>query len=383
MKVKFNTEQTEKENDALVRQSALQKKTIRLQQVTILSSLLAVILLVALIVFIQRSRRNMRRINTKLQDLSAFKDSMTHFLVHDLKNALNAIVNFDIRSDPEHQMSIVKHSGKRMLSLVHNLLDIGKFENNRMELMTGEVSLRQMIRSAIQQLYIQAGSRQITIRTDPEADFFVRADSEITERILINLLDNAIKHSPAGGMAEVLTEAGRNTVRITVRDHGLGIPADFLPRLFEKYSTTANQPQGSSRSYGLGLAFCKMAVEAQGGEIGIDSEPGQGTSVWFTLPLVSVNATTEIPSTPSVNLSQDEELPRLNAEECAILQHSFDALRELTIHQISDIKDILNRMDESSDPGIGRWKKAIERALYDCNSEKYQQLINLTCQPLE
>jgi len=378
LKVAFHTEQTERENDTLVRQSSLQEKTIRLQQIAILSSLLAVILLVAMILLVQRSRRNMKRINTKLLDLSAFKDSMTHFLVHDLKNALNAIVNFDVRSDPEYRISVVRQSGKRMLTLVHNLLDIGKFENNRMEMVLEDLSVRELTGSAIRDLAIQAGSKQITILNNPEQDFVIRCDSGITERILVNLLDNAIRYSPAGARAEVSAEAAGNRVRITVRDHGEGIPDDFKPFIFEKYAVASHQPDRSHRSYGLGLAFCKMAVEAQGGEIGIESAPGRGTSVWFTLPLVSVNDNRETETFTDGDIS-DDDIPRLTAAERDILLPVCAGLRNLTIHQISDIRDLLHRLENADHPGIQRWKKAVELAVYNCNPTEYQHQIDLIC----
>jgi len=379
LKVKFHTEQTEQENQALVQQSSLQEKTIKLQQAAILSALLAVILLVALIVYIQRSRRNMRRINKKLQDLSAFKDSMTHFLVHDLKNALNTIVNFDTRSDPENQIAIVKHSGKRMLGLVTNLLDIGKFENNRMDLTSADVSVGEVIKNAVQHLSIQAGNRLITIRTHPESDFVVRSDEEITERILVNLLENAIKHSPAGGTVSVFAESDNNMVRISIKDQGEGIPTGLMPSVFEKYTTAPGHPKGSQRSYGLGLAFCKLAVEAQGGKIGIESQPGKGTTAWFTLPMVNENAPRATTPSETGIMPQDELIPNLGADEIVVLQESCAALGALTIHQISDIKDVLKGVDASGRPGIAAWKIAVERAMYDCDTLKYQQLVNLIC----
>jgi hypothetical protein len=264
-----------------------------------------------------------------------------------------------------------------MLNLVDNLLDIGKFENDRMDLAPVEVSLRQMVRNAIQHLYIQAGSRQITILTDPECDFIVWSDEGITERILVNLLDNAIKHSPASGTVEVSAESGNSMVRIKVSDNGEGIPAGFMPSVFEKYATA--RQESAHRSYGLGLTFCRMAVEALGGEIGIDSDPGKGTTVWFTLPLVLDNTRMNPLVSSSETFQQDEALPNLGAQERAFLQESCDDLRELTIHQISDIKDILNRLDASALPGVVLWRTAVARAMNNCDSTRYQMLINMIC----
>ena len=105
----------------------------------------------------------------------------------------------------------------------------------------------------------------------------------IRRRILANLLDNAAKYSPAGSQITVSLDAGEDTVVLAVADEGLGIPADEQNRLFQRFFRS-RQVREQAGGLGLGLAICRAIVHAQGGDIAIESEPGRGTSVHFTLP---------------------------------------------------------------------------------------------------
>lgn len=104
-------------------------------------------------------------------------------------------------------------------------------------------------------------------------------------RVLVNLLTNAIKHSPRGGRVIINSSLIEDHARIVVQDNGRGIPAEYHQKIFEKFSQVQARQDGQKHSSGLGLTFCKLAVEAHGGRIGVDSEEGQGSSFWFTLPI--------------------------------------------------------------------------------------------------
>ncbi len=112
-----------------------------------------------------------------------------------------------------------------------------------------------------------------------------RADSELLRRILVNIIGNAIKFSPEGGAIRVSVRAEHRSVRVMVTDQGPGIPAEYHDKIFDKFGQVESRQTGRKYSTGLGLAFCKMAVEAQGGRIGLDSEIGAGSTFWFTLPI--------------------------------------------------------------------------------------------------
>jgi signal transduction histidine kinase len=377
LKVKFHTEQTETENAALTLQSTMHKKTIRFQQVTILSSLIAMVLLVALILLGLRNRRNMKRINAKLHDLSEFKASMTHFLVHDLKNPLNTIINLDACQITQQQAEGVKQSGWQMLQIVSNLLDLGKYEHTSMTLTTGDVWLAKVIHQAFNETAYLAEQKSIRLVLQFQTGYLVAADQEIIKRVFINLFTNAIKFSPAGGHLRIFAElTTASMAKIVVQDEGEGISPDYLPFIFEKFTQGIPRSSGFSVSTGIGLAFCKMAVEAHGGTIGVVSDKGHGSSFWLTLPLSESKAL--MPDIPFDIDGMQESIPRLQftVEEKEYLAPFCKALQNTSIHQLTEVKDIVKTIEERS-VHLSTWKQLILQALSVCNEPKYHELIRL------
>jgi hypothetical protein len=166
-------------------------------------------------------------------------------------------------------------------------------------------------------------------------------------------------------------------LRIAVKDQGVGIPPDLLPLIFEKYTRGNNSNQGGQRSYGLGLAFCKMAVETHGGKTGAISDLGKGSEIWFTLPLASSQIDETTDHTQSPLLSDLLDLPEFSENELNYLREHYGSIRQLSIHQISDIKDLLNKADDNTFAGISLWKKAVITSINQYDSLSFNQLINL------
>jgi len=112
----------------------------------------------------------------------------------------------------------------------------------------------------------------------------VSCDANLITRVIANLLGNAIKFTPSGNRVSISIERTANAVKLRVVDTGRGIPREYYERIFEKFGQLETQKQRDVSSTGLGLTFCKLAVEAHGGEIGVESEVGRGSSFWFALP---------------------------------------------------------------------------------------------------
>lgn len=379
LKVKLHTAETDRENILLKRETELKAKTIRQQRTIILSSLLFFLLLGAFIVYIIQSRQRIKKLNGEYLELLKFKDTMTHFLVHDLKNALNTIVNIEPGSIEPGGIVMIKNSGRRMLNLVLNLLDIGKFESSRMELDLKSSSVNALINSACLQMQYQAGMRSVRFGADTLTDYQIVSDPGILERVLINLLDNAIRYSEMGTTIEITKEVVTSVrLCIAVKDHGRGIPADLLSRLFTKYTTGEMIQVGASRSFGLGLTFCKWAMEAQQGDISIVSEEGKGTTVMIFIPLAVNQDPVVAPDNLSVKPDSGDPGVILTPEEALQLKPYCERLKLQRVHQITDIKDILNEIDQDHSPGIAAWKRLLLGALNDCNQIRYNELMNIT-----
>ncbi len=220
--------------------------------------------------------------NDRLHELDAFKENMTGMIVHDLKNPLNAIIGLsEQKLNPKTQMTI-HQSGKQMLNMVMNMLDIQKYENSKVELALFEVSFNHIFQDAIDQVQYLAQEKGLLIEGSLPYRYVVRIDKEIITRVLVNLLTNAIKYSPNNETVTVqASQYGDHWAKITVIDHGEGIPEDKLEQVFERFGQYKAKNAGVTGSTGLGLTFCKMMVEAHDGEIGVQSKVGEGFILFY------------------------------------------------------------------------------------------------------
>ncbi len=399
LKIRFNTEQTDRENKLLLEKTEIQNKTISLQKTIMISSFMVLLLLIILAVVIVRSRNRvkkandllalkneeisakageLRMINKKLEELSKFKDSMQSFLVHDLKNPLNTIINIEEGSLSEPQTGMIRQSGRQMLNLVLNLLDIGKYENKVMKIAVTAVSLTRIINKAYSDVKFLAAQKSIVLKITYLSDVIIIADPDIIERVFVNLFTNAIKYSAPGGTITLSAEPReQGMLQVIVQDQGTGIDKEALPYIFEMFAPVAGKRSGYSYSTGIGLAFCKMAVEAHAGKIGVDSLQGNGSSFWFTLSLAeSQEGLQPIPQSFSTGLGKLPELSFSYEEKILLFPHC-DKLKKAGIHQISDVKDIIRSIQTGSE-NIDSWKSMLLVALSDCNEKKFHYLINIS-----
>jgi signal transduction histidine kinase len=160
------------------------------------------------------------------------------------------------------------------------LIDVSRLESGQMPVHKAECELNQIAQAVIDSHGPIAGNRRLTLSA--EEPIRVECDTDLVHRILDNLVNNALKFTPSGGVIEVSLAYSNGLSRLTVRDSGCGVPPEYRERIFEKFGQV--QGKGAQLGTGLGLAFCKLAVNAHGGTIGVESEVGKGSSFWFTLP---------------------------------------------------------------------------------------------------
>lgn len=229
--------------------------------------------------------------------LQRLRDDLTHTMVHDLRNPLNIVSgSLQMVSDGLSKgaptielrkvLDIASQSTGRMLHLVNGILDISRLESEQVPLNPRPLDVTDLINRVLAAQQSLAVQRKITLSSPNGASAdtipVVHADAELIERVLQNLVGNAIKFTPRGGDINVKTthNAESNLVHVHVRDTGPGIPADVQEQLFEKFATGLQEEKGA----GLGLAFCRMAVEAHGGKIWAENNRDVGASFHFTLP---------------------------------------------------------------------------------------------------
>jgi len=246
-----------------------------------------------------------------IRDISArkhnerLKDEFVSTVSHELRTPLTSISGSlgllaeqwasELPKSAARLLAIAHTNSQRLVRLINDILDIEKLESSRVVFNLSEVNLRSLVEHAIEENRGFAESYGVRVRLDTaSASSEVNADPDRLAQVVTNLLSNAIKFSPAGGEVLAAVESNGNIVRVSVRDHGCGIPDDFKPHVFEKFSqadgTTSRQKGGT----GLGLSIVKQIVERLGGDVGFDDAPGGGTIFHVELPSWDDNIAGEV-----------------------------------------------------------------------------------------
>ncbi len=203
----------------------------------------------------------------------------------------------------------------------------------------------------------------------------VDSDPEIVERIFVNLLTNGIKYTPNNGKIYLSSsETHQGFVRVEVTDTGEGIPSHKLDQVFDRFGQVSSKSSGAIRSTGLGLTFCRLAVEAHGGEIWAESEVDQGTAFIFTLP----QAGQAIQHSASDEQLIGKRQPlRLSASDVALLATVVPALKELDAYDTTEVREIVDGIEIDDSQGLQQWKEEMNHALYAMNEAMYAELLAL------
>jgi len=219
---------------------------------------------------------------------------------HELRTPLNAINGFSEimmgemfgplgdKRYKEYSQDILS-SGQHLLALINDILDMSKIEAGKMNLKFEPMALEDVIEDAVRLVRNRADSSGLTIHIDLPPLPEIEADYRALKQVLLNLLSNALKFTPHGGRVTVAAEmqgpGGGDRVRISVRDTGIGISAEDLKRLAQPFEQIESQHSKTQQGTGLGLALTKSLVEMHEGVLEMESKPGEGTAVSFTLPL--------------------------------------------------------------------------------------------------
>ncbi|MFC1452171.1 PAS domain S-box protein [Verrucomicrobiota bacterium] len=244
---------------------------------------------------LEEAYRRVRESLEQVRRMEELRDSFVHMIVHDMRSPLTGIL-WDLKlltrergrpAGPEEArkwLSRAKTSTSELCEMVSSLLDVSRLEEGKMPLQLAEHEVGSIVDRGIEMLGGAADERRIHVETacDPVK---VRCDTELVQRVVTNLVGNALKFSPDDARVGVEVRCCTEGVRIAVTDNGPGVPAEQHSRIFDKFGQVEGPGgTGEKRSSGLGLTFCKLAVEAHGGTIGVESEQGRGSTFWFTLP---------------------------------------------------------------------------------------------------
>ena len=229
----------------------------------------------------------------KLKDLESLRDKLTHMLVHDMRSPLAGIHGYlemiRLHGHMNKNPKILRFadqaldSTSSLIEMVSSILDVSRLEEGKMPLHLAPADLVEVARQVIHSLTSSRNESRISLECPCES-VQVLCDGEIIRRVITNLVANAIKFSEENTEVTVGIEKHGEEVRVWVSDHGPGIPQELLPVIFEKYGQVQLKSKRQQHSTGLGLTFCKLAMEAHNGRIGVHTEVGRGSTFWFMLP---------------------------------------------------------------------------------------------------
>lgn len=246
--------------------------------------------------------KQVSRLETEKQqliDLQQVRQETSDLIVHDLRNPLGVLYGAlnmlelmlpeDVLEQNREVLQLASSACERMQRLVDLLLDVSKLETGEMKLKLGAVNLCPLLEDITRRQSLLVQHNNITIRVDIDQLPPVVADVDIVERVITNLMDNAIKYTPAGKEIVVSGEVQGDQLVISITDSGPGICPEDRERIFERFAQVPEEQRlRGRRGFGLGLTFCRLAVEAHGGKIWVEPGPnGVGSRFAFTLPLTA------------------------------------------------------------------------------------------------
>lgn len=230
---------------------------------------------------------------TRLRQLEAVRQDFVANVSHELRTPLSLIKSATEtlidggKNDPhitDRFLDIVDKNANRLTLLIDDLLLLAKLDSGRLELQLRSTELHDAVQDALDDADLIARAREVTLRNDVPAGLLGQADPDRLRQVLANLVDNAIKYGRASGKVVVSARpSGPDHVEVAVRDDGPGIPPEAKARVFERFYRIDKARDRSQGGTGLGLAIVKNVVEAHGGDVRVESAPGEGTTFYFTL----------------------------------------------------------------------------------------------------
>ena len=245
--------------------------------------------------FNEKSLDKIKKQAAELEEANKLQADFTAMIAHDLRTPLSSVLNTtylmkdglfgEINEEQKKWLDRTQNTGRAIIDLVSDFLDIYKIEAGRLDLVKKRIDVYKLIEGSLESYVLMARVKNIllTSRLEPNLPE-INADARRLEQVLSNLITNAIKFTPPGGAVEVGARRLNGDVRFWVKDNGEGISPDEIAHLFQKYRQTTSGTRSESKGTGLGLVICKMIAEAHGGRISVESNVGKGSMFAVEIP---------------------------------------------------------------------------------------------------
>lgn len=241
---------------------------------------------------LRQARVELEHSYAALREAEQLRDSLVHMIVHDMRSPLSVLIaNAYLlkqsllkagQTEGVAEVELLLLAGERLRHMAEDVLAMSRLEAGKLPLEIVSCDLAEMMRGVIESMRPLHPSAQVSIEAGSLAA--IACDEKLVLRVVENLLSNALKHSPLGQPVRIALSDATDRIRVTVSDDGPGVPIELRQKIFEKFGVVQASRGQRQRSVGLGLALCRLAIEAHGGAIGVECGPTGGSTFWFTLP---------------------------------------------------------------------------------------------------
>lgn len=242
---------------------------------------------------LQETKSTLEMANRQLQDLDAARFRFINTAAHELRIPVTIVNGYctllrdmgtdNLTSQQQEFLAAAIESSDRLVDLINNMLDLSRFEAGKMPLNIDTRCLQEVVAGVCRELQPLLRESHLEFSVElPDSDCPVAFDREKIERVLVNLISNAVKYTPAGGRVRVVLCIEEGEVSVSVEDTGRGIQRERIPEIFDEFAQIG--PADAGRGSGLGLSICKKIIDSHQGRIWVESAPGQGSRFTFSLP---------------------------------------------------------------------------------------------------
>ncbi|OJJ23405.1 hypothetical protein BKI52_03330 [marine bacterium AO1-C] len=333
---------------------------------------------------LNRQKEYLEKTNLKLKQSQDSKARLTAMIAHDLKNPLNVIFAYSSESEalkvesPQVQKQIkdIHRSARRIKAYTNDMLEVQKYATSNLTLSKAQHNFHKIAQEAINYLQPFVEEKSIQVNNNISKDLYGKFDAVYLERVFENLLTNAIKYTPIGGSISIISEENEDTVNIKVADTGQGIDPNDFENIFEAFNQAGNARDfANTGSTGLGLTFCKIAMEAHGSQIKVSSTLGQGTTFYFSLPRVIIDNPHLNSKAQQKNMETTGQ-ENISSEEKLIIRSLVAQVADVPFYKRKKLEEIVNQFEiDHQQVGAQRWKNEVLEALRKRNKILYQELI--------